>query len=398
MADRFEAGLHCQRRWRGPGAAQKEQDLLAADVDLADQELQDNVDFVTSELPESAAESDAIQVEADGYQVATTANLGQDQIGTAEADQTQMLDLAEAASAYLVNAAKADKNEELNIINNVSNWKDLYKQDIADAKLTLTDEQADADQAWIEGKAMADDTFLIADAGAWQTMSDDEAGTTDLFANQDDADVWAENDAVAKNESDALKAEALADQKQGNSDAAAAASFQIAQANETATIWSWLDGQLGTPWADSQAGLAATEATWAVTAAANYQTYVAGLGTAEINYANDNAARFLTEIKAIDLADLTAGNDAADAAALLSTTLTDDEASFEEPTRRRAWAIRTPSVRPKTIIGKPKPRPITTWPSAARRPPTMRPWRPPKRRGRRATIWRMRILRRSWRR
>ena len=62
---------------------------------------------------------------------------------------------------------------------------------------------------------------------------------------------------MAGDESTTLTAEATADQTQGNADATAAAAFQIAEGNETSTIWNWLAGQLGnTPWAVSQAGLA----------------------------------------------------------------------------------------------------------------------------------------------
>src|SRR6185312_7473506 len=102
------------------------------------------------------------------------------------------------------------------------------------------------------------------------------------------------------------------------------------QANETATIWTWLAGQLNTPWADSQAGLAGAEAAWAVTAAANYQTYVTALGAAEMAYADDNSAKFLNEIETIDLADQTAADETADADAALADALTNAEAAFEE--------------------------------------------------------------------
>src|SRR5487761_1141047 len=163
---------------------------------------------------------------------------------------------------------------------------------------------------------------------------------SDQFAHQDDGDQQSQNDAVAANESDALVAEAQADQTQGNSDAAAEANVQIAQANETSTIWNdivgWAsptsgnpNGMPGLPWMQSQAGLAGAEAGWAVTAAANYQTYVAALGTAENNYATNNAAQFSNEIKTIDAADDTAANAQADTDLSLSTTLTGDEAGFE---------------------------------------------------------------------
>jgi hypothetical protein len=104
-----------------------------------------------------------------------------------------------------------------------------------------------------------------------------------------------------------MTAYALANQTQGNSDASAEASFVIAQANETAAVWSdlvaWASPTVGDPalpslpWMQAQAGVASAEATWAVTAAANYQSYVSQLGTAEMNYANTTAADFVNEIK-----------------------------------------------------------------------------------------------------
>src|SRR5487761_1591707 len=202
-------------------AGQKEIALVSADVNLADQEAADNANFVTTEAPQSAQESDTTQTEGVAYQTSTVTNVGQDQVDSAIADQTQMIDLAGAGSAHIVAGAQADKAMAVNAATNVSGWQTTYTKDPADAT-------------------------------AWQTMSDGEATTSDQFAHQDDGDQQSQNDAVAANESDALTAEAQADQTQGNSDAAAEANFQIAQANETSTIWSWLASQFPLPSGEGQ--------------------------------------------------------------------------------------------------------------------------------------------------
>ncbi|HWB12674.1 MAG TPA: hypothetical protein VG826_25840, partial [Pirellulales bacterium] len=87
--------------------------LVTTDVNLADQEATDNVDNLAVQEPQSADESEAIQAANDTYQEESVANVGQDEIGSAEADQTQMLDLAEAASAYIVACAQADKTHAI---------------------------------------------------------------------------------------------------------------------------------------------------------------------------------------------------------------------------------------------------------------------------------------------
>ncbi len=162
-------------------------------------------------------------------------------------------------------------------------------------------------------------------------MIDAEAQTNNQLAHEQDDEAKSDDETTAGHESDALIAEAAADQTQGNGDAAAEAAFQIAQANETSTVWNWLAGQLGnTPWAVSQAGLAGAEAAWAPTAAANYQTYVSALGTAETAYAASNAEQFVTEIDSIDDADDLAANTAADDGLTLTDALTGDEAALEE--------------------------------------------------------------------
>jgi hypothetical protein len=56
---------------------------------------------------------------------------------------------------------------------------------------------ADADLAWSNCKSLADEQFSIADAAAWQTMSDGEAATSDGFALEDDGDVQSERDTLA---------------------------------------------------------------------------------------------------------------------------------------------------------------------------------------------------------
>lgn len=92
-------------------------------------------------------------------------------------------------------------------------------------------------------------------------MIDAEAQTNNRLAHEQDDEAKTDDENTAQHESDALVAEAAADQTQGNGDGAAQAAFQTAQANETSTIWNWLAGQLGnTPWAVSQAGLAGAEA------------------------------------------------------------------------------------------------------------------------------------------
>jgi hypothetical protein len=305
--------------------------LVSTNADLADQEATDNVNALDTQEPQSADESQAIQTADDTYQQESVDNVGQDQIGSAEADQTQMLDLAQAASTYLVACAQADKQHAIDAYNDASDTDQDYTIALANAQLALTDSQADADQAWITGKAQAEETFLTTDAEDWQTMSDGEAETSDEYALTDDSETQSADDTVAGQEAGTITAEAQADQTQGNADAAAEGAFQIAQANETSTVWTWLAGQLGnTPWAQSQAGLAGAEASWAVTAAANYQAYVAALGTAEIGYANSDSAQFDNQITTIDGADKTAADDTANTDLTLATTLTDDEAAFEE--------------------------------------------------------------------
>ena len=55
-------------------AATDEENLLAADVTLADQEAADNVNYVDGESPQAAQESDTLEQEGDGY---TTATIGE---------------------------------------------------------------------------------------------------------------------------------------------------------------------------------------------------------------------------------------------------------------------------------------------------------------------------------
>src|SRR5215469_10249316 len=208
--------------------------LVTSDVTLADQEATDNVNNVDTQEPQSATEQEAIQTVDDTYQQESVANVGQNEIGSAEADQTQMLDLAKAASTYLVACAQADQTHALNAFNDASNTDQTYKIALADAKLALTDSQADADQAWITGKAQADETFLKTDSQDWQTMSNDEAQTSDQYAITDDSETQSADNTLASQESAPLTAGAQADQTQGNADASAEAAFQIAQANETA--------------------------------------------------------------------------------------------------------------------------------------------------------------------
>ncbi|HVA44856.1 MAG TPA: hypothetical protein VNH11_00590, partial [Pirellulales bacterium] len=217
---------------------------------------------------------------------------------------------------------------------------DEYTKDLADARLTLADKQADADLAWIDAKAAADEPVEEDDAGAWQSMSDGEATIEDSFAQTSDGESQSEGDTLAGQEAGVMTADAAADVTQGNSDATADANFQIAQASETANVWTWLAAQFplpsgegqggGLPWAQSQAGLAGAEASWAVTAAGNYQLYVSQLGAAETVYETDNAGQFVDEMKTIDANDAAAANATADADALLTTTATDDEATLEE--------------------------------------------------------------------
>jgi hypothetical protein len=310
--------------------------LVTSDVNLADLEAADNVTNVDTEDPQSAQESQGNQATDDTYQQESVDNIGTDEVSSAQADQTQMLDLAEAASTYIVASAQADKTCAINGFNDASDTSQVYETAVADAKLALADSQADADQAWIADKADADETYLTADAEDWQTMSDDEAQTSDQYALTGDGETQTADDTQASQESATLTAEATADQTQGNADASAEAAFQIAQANETSTVWNDIvssatsAGMAGLPWMQVQAGIAGAEATWAVTAAANYQTYVAALGTAEVAYATSDASQFDTELTTIDAADKTAADDAANTDLTLSTTLTDDEATFEE--------------------------------------------------------------------
>src|SRR5487761_144820 len=153
--------------------------------------------------------------------------------------------------------AQADKNAAINSANNVSDWQQIYKQELADAKLGLDDSQADADLAWVKSVAQVNQSFQTTDATDWQSMIDGQAQAADQFAHQNDATTQTEADAGAQAAAATMVPRAQAEQAQSGGDAAAAASFRIAQANETATIWNWLAGQLGnTPWARSQAGLA----------------------------------------------------------------------------------------------------------------------------------------------
>jgi hypothetical protein len=321
-------------------AAQDEEDTLAADVNLADEQATANTDFVDAEAPQSAQESDTLTEESDAYSTSVVVNTGNDQIGTAQADKTQMIDLANAGAAYLLASAQADKARAVNGYEQVPGTQQQYTDAVAQAKLTLSDSQADADLAWIDGKALADEQFSLADTSDWQTMSDGQAATIDQYALEVDGDAQTENDTLAQDDAGQMTAYALADQTEGNSDASAEADFQIAQANETAAIWGQIVGWAspsggspglpGLPWMQSQAGLAGVEATWAVTAAANYQNYVSALGTAEMNYANTNSADFVNEIKTIDGLDKTAADGAANADEQLTTALTNDEATFED--------------------------------------------------------------------
>ena len=132
-----------------PGRCLSKRKATTADATLADQEATANANEVTTEAPQSATESENIETESNTYQTTTTSNVGQDQTASATADQQQMIALAQAASTFITANAQADKTAQLNYDNNVSGWQATQIKAIADAKLALTDSQADADQAWI---------------------------------------------------------------------------------------------------------------------------------------------------------------------------------------------------------------------------------------------------------
>jgi hypothetical protein len=303
--------------------------LSAAAATLANGRAGAEVDFVSASGATSAELSSSTATADDGYQTSLADNTGAEASGVAGADKVQDVSLAKADAAYILACAQADKDSAVNEANGVANWQTIYKTAIADAKLTLERSRADADLIWIQGVALADKDFLDDDATDWQTMIGGDAQAADQFSREDDATTQIEQDALAVAEAGEMTSEAMAEQSQTSDDAAAAGSFRIARDNETATVWSWLAGQLGTPWAQSQAGLAAAQASWSATAATDYQTYVAALGTDAVDYATNNSKQFVIEMKAIDLADRTDSDKMADAGQTLANAVAGDEAALE---------------------------------------------------------------------
>ncbi|HEX5498226.1 MAG TPA: hypothetical protein VFX03_03330, partial [Thermomicrobiales bacterium] len=206
----------------------------------------------------------------------------------------------------------------------------IYIQETADAQLALTKSQADADLAWVISKAAADSGFLTSDATSWDGMVHTESTAVDTFAHTDDAAAQAEGDAIGADEAGTMVPQAQADETQQSGDATADDDFMEAEDNQTATEWQALANQLGTPWAQEQAAEASAEASWASTAASNYESYVSKLGAAETAYATSDASQFTDEVNKIDLADQTDGDAAADADQTLANTLADDETAVEQ--------------------------------------------------------------------
>lgn len=104
-------------------------------------------------------------------------------------------------------------------------------QEMADAKLALANAQADANQAWIKAKDVADKQFAITDAGNWLSMISGEANAAAAFTKADDAATAAESNAGAQAEADHMKADAQADSDHGTSDATATGGFEESEAN-----------------------------------------------------------------------------------------------------------------------------------------------------------------------
>ncbi|HEV3025785.1 MAG TPA: hypothetical protein VGX76_25100, partial [Pirellulales bacterium] len=309
--------------------AQQRQNLETALDNLANQRATAETSLMTDSGSSATDLANAKAGAEDGYQAESVTVTTQYASDLAAADAKQSGNLAKAAAAYMLASAQADKDNADNAANGVANHDDLYKKALADAKLTLVDAQADADLGWVQDAAQADFKYRTDDAANWQTMINTEAEKADQFAHETNAENETEANAIAQAAAGTMVPKAQAQQTQANGDAAAAADFRIAQANETATVWNWLANQIGTPWAQSQAGLAGAEATWSVTAAANYQQYVAALGTHLVQYATTDACQFLSEMTTINSTDHLDSDKLADAQKTLTETVTADEVTFE---------------------------------------------------------------------
>ena len=117
------------------------------------------------------------------------------------------------------------------------------------------------DLAWVKSKATADSGFLTNDSTSWDGMVHTESQAVDTFAHADDAAAKTEGDSIGADEAGTLVPQAQADETQESGDAAATGDFSTDEDQQAATEWQTLANQLGTPWAEEQAG-EQTEPAW----------------------------------------------------------------------------------------------------------------------------------------
>ncbi|HEX5499034.1 MAG TPA: hypothetical protein VFX03_07405, partial [Thermomicrobiales bacterium] len=315
--------------------ANYQQTIAGLGDSLADKIATEQITFTQTDAPAAAIEAQAVDAADDDYSVSIVDHLTNDANLTAAADGTWDIGLATAASMFLQDNAQADKDSQIAYAQvplggSAVAARALYIKETADAQLTLTTSQANADQGWITSKAAADSGFLNDDATAWDGMVHTEATAADDFAHTDDEAAQTEADDIGADEADTIVPEAQADETQATADGGANANFMLAQASQTSIEWSSLASSLDTPWAQEQAAQASALAGWGSTEASNYLAYITKLNTAETGYASSDITQFTGEFQKIDLADFTDGNAMADADEVLANTLADDEMGTEQ--------------------------------------------------------------------
>ncbi len=292
-----------------------------------------NVAFVDADAPAQATETQGITAAQDTYAVDVANEVGTDAIATAGADATDDTTIATGDGAWTLALAQSDKAYQVAVAQNggVDNSTITAARvaAVALAQENLTINVANADLAWITGKAAADEGFAVTDAGNWQTMIDGEATAVDSFAHTDDAAVKTADDAAGAAQAALMNAQAAADQAQENGDAGAEANFSEAEANDESSVMSGFASSMGTPWAQFEAALAAAQASEAQTEGNDLVAYVQALGLAEVNYTSNDAGQFTSEVQTIDAADKTSADSQADAWQTLVDTEAGDEATFE---------------------------------------------------------------------
>ncbi|HEX5324779.1 MAG TPA: hypothetical protein VFW40_13405 [Capsulimonadaceae bacterium] len=308
-----------------------------AEVNLQDEIAADDTQFALTDAPQEAQNQEEQTDQSDDYQTSLVEHEGEDEISLATADATQDSDLATAAAAYLLANAQADKDEAVTLAGGTAgNWQ----QERDDARSNLAKGDADADLNWITSDLTAGDTFESENLLSWQTMDTTDSQEADTLSKEEDSDTQSENDEIAQSEGDEMVALALADQTQGNADAAAGGAFEIAEANQTVTAWTDLvawaspttqnpNGMPGQPWIQSQYEQAVALAAWQVTASANEALYAQTLGLDEVQYADSNSEQYVNEVEQIDLAEKDAADTAAGDDEQQASTLEGDEATFE---------------------------------------------------------------------